>query len=205
MMSGSGREALSNVREWSGDPPGCTGLVERPSPDRSRTTWRASRPVPDIHEGLPTTPGHPGEPPDHSRTSWRASRPVLDIREGLPTTPGHSGGPSDHSRTSRWASQSLPDIREGRRTLHKITSTYKKQNKKTLPPPPSASCKTSAHFYVCILVNVWLIERKNTTSASCSGQQQDECKSCVPLDNALVGTRKTPPAQVAEGQDHLGH
>ena len=30
-MSGSNREALLDVREWSGDPIGCFGVVERPS------------------------------------------------------------------------------------------------------------------------------------------------------------------------------
>ena len=30
-MSGSGREVLPNVREWSGGPPRCPGVVERSS------------------------------------------------------------------------------------------------------------------------------------------------------------------------------
>ena len=30
-MSGSVREALGDVREWSGDPLGCPGVVVRPS------------------------------------------------------------------------------------------------------------------------------------------------------------------------------
>ena len=29
-MSGSGQEALLDVREWSSGPPGCPGVVERP-------------------------------------------------------------------------------------------------------------------------------------------------------------------------------
>ena len=29
-MSGSGREALPDFWEWSGFPPGCQGVVERP-------------------------------------------------------------------------------------------------------------------------------------------------------------------------------
>ena len=29
-MSGSGREALPNVREWLGGPPGCPGVFGRP-------------------------------------------------------------------------------------------------------------------------------------------------------------------------------
>ena len=30
-MSGSGSEALPNVREWSRGPPGCPGVIQRPS------------------------------------------------------------------------------------------------------------------------------------------------------------------------------
>ena len=30
-MSGSGRESLPDDREWSGDPPGCPGVVGRPT------------------------------------------------------------------------------------------------------------------------------------------------------------------------------
>ena len=30
-MSGSGQESLSDVREWSGVPPRCPGVVGRPS------------------------------------------------------------------------------------------------------------------------------------------------------------------------------
>ena len=30
-MSGSGRESLPVVREWSGGPPGCSGVVRSPS------------------------------------------------------------------------------------------------------------------------------------------------------------------------------
>ena len=30
-MSKSGREALPNVREWSGGPPECPGMIGRPS------------------------------------------------------------------------------------------------------------------------------------------------------------------------------
>ena len=30
-MFGSGRKAFPNIREWSGDPPECPGVVGRPS------------------------------------------------------------------------------------------------------------------------------------------------------------------------------
>ena len=52
-----------------------------------------------------------------------------------------------------------------------------KKNKKTPPPPPphSVNCKTSGLLCMCTLVNAWLVDEK------------------------------TPPVQVAEGQDRLGH
>ena len=89
------REALSNVWECSEGPPGCPGGFS----DHSRTSVRASRthPViqeglPDIHEGFPTTLGHPRGPPDHSRISTRSS----GHPGGPPTTPGHPGGSAKH-------------------------------------------------------------------------------------------------------------
>ena len=53
------------------------------SPDHFLTSGRASQPLPDTREGLPTTAGHPEGPHDHTRTSGRDSRHLLDIREGL--------------------------------------------------------------------------------------------------------------------------
>ena len=69
-MSGSGREILLDVREWSGGSSGCLGMVERPS----WLSGMVSRPHPDIREGHPSTPVHPGGPSDHTRTSGRTSR-----------------------------------------------------------------------------------------------------------------------------------
>ena len=59
-----------------------------------------SRPLPEILEGLPTTPGHSGGHPDHSRTSGRDSRPLPEILEILPFTPGHPRGTPDHFQRS---------------------------------------------------------------------------------------------------------
>ena len=44
--SGSGREALSKVREWLGGPPGGPGVVEKPS-RRSVSSWEA---LPEVRE-----------------------------------------------------------------------------------------------------------------------------------------------------------
>ena len=46
-----------------------------------------------------------------------------------------------------------------------------------LPPPHSASCKTSDHLYVCTLVNAWLVEDRHHQYKL----QQDGCKSYVHL------------------------
>ena len=50
-MFGSGREALSDVLSWSGDPPGCPGLVGMPS--RMSGNGRVAHP--DVREwsGVP--------------------------------------------------------------------------------------------------------------------------------------------------------
>ena len=90
-MSGSGLEALPNVREWSGGPPACPGVVERPSrmcgsgPDTltmsrktSRMTRRTSRmsrsgreDLADVREWSGGPPGCPGIDLIPSRMSER--------------------------------------------------------------------------------------------------------------------------------------
>ena len=50
-MSGSGRVAFPKVREWSGGPLGCSGVVERPS-RMSRVVGKA---LPYCCEALPDT------------------------------------------------------------------------------------------------------------------------------------------------------
>ena len=73
----------------------------------------ASRSLPDIWEGLPTTTEHLRGPPDHYQISRRASRPLPNMQEGFLTTPKHPGRSPDHSRTCGRDSLPLPDIREG--------------------------------------------------------------------------------------------
>ena len=84
-MSGSGREALADVREWSGCPPGCQGLVGSPS-RMSGSGWEAFRmsgsgweALPDDQEWSRAPSGCPGVFESPSRMSGRG-------REG-------SGGP----------------------------------------------------------------------------------------------------------------
>ena len=55
-MSGSGREALPNVRELSVGPPECAGVVERTS-QMSGSGLEALPDVWELSEGLPRCPG----------------------------------------------------------------------------------------------------------------------------------------------------
>ena len=73
-MSGSGLEAHPDVHEWSGGPPGCPGVVERPS--------RMSGSGREAHlDGL-------GDPPGCPELVWRPCRmsesgceALLNVRE----------------------------------------------------------------------------------------------------------------------------
>ena len=52
-MSASGRDDLPDVQEWSGNPPGCLGVVRRPSrmPRKGRETLSyVLEALPDIQE-----------------------------------------------------------------------------------------------------------------------------------------------------------
>ena len=54
-MSGSGRESLSDVREWSGGPPRCPEVVRRPSrmsAGPSRMSKSGQEAHPDVQEAL---------------------------------------------------------------------------------------------------------------------------------------------------------
>ena len=47
-MSGSGREVIPDVHEWSGVPPGCPGVVGNPS----RMFGKGREALPDVREAL---------------------------------------------------------------------------------------------------------------------------------------------------------
>ena len=66
-MSGSGREALGNLREWSGSLFGCPEVVGNPS-GMSGFGWKA---IPDVREW---SGGHPG-------CSAVVGNSFLDVRE----------------------------------------------------------------------------------------------------------------------------
>ena len=69
-MSVSGREALPDVREWSGCPSGCPGVVGKPS--------RMSRSGREWSGGPPKCPGVVGRP---SRMSGSGLETLPYIRE----------------------------------------------------------------------------------------------------------------------------
>ena len=55
-MTGSDREALPEVREWSGSPPGCPGVVGRPS----RKSGILQEFLPEVWVWSGGPPGSPG-------------------------------------------------------------------------------------------------------------------------------------------------
>ena len=82
-MSGSGRLALPNVQEWSGDPPVCPGVVGRPSrmsgcgPD---TVPNHRKDLPDVQEWSGVPPGCPGVVGRPSRMSGSGREAIHDVR-----------------------------------------------------------------------------------------------------------------------------
>ena len=117
-MSRSGREVLPENREWSGDcnvwsgnPPGCPGVVGRPSlmygsgQEASRVVGRPTRMSGSGREALPEnrdwsgdcnvwSGGSPGCPGMISRPPWMSGsgrKTLLDVREWSGGPPGCLG------------------------------------------------------------------------------------------------------------------
>ena len=88
-MSGSGREALSNVRDWSGVPPGCPGVVERPSgmSENGRET------LPDIREALSDVLVWSGSSSSCPEVVGMPSLIFGSVRKALPDVREWSRGP----------------------------------------------------------------------------------------------------------------
>ena len=107
-MSGSGREALADVRVWLRDPPGCPGVVGKPSrisgsclenlPD-GREWWEA---ITNIREwsGGPT------------RYPVVVGGALPDVRQMLGGPPRYLGVVSIPCRISGCGRLALPDVRE---------------------------------------------------------------------------------------------
>ena len=89
-MSGSGRESLPEVREWSVGPPGCTGVIGSPSQMSQSVRhpltggWEA---FPDVREWSGDHPGYPDVVGRPFRMSGSGLVALLDVREW-------SGGPA---------------------------------------------------------------------------------------------------------------
>ena len=76
-MSASGREAFPDVREWSGGPPGCPGIVLIPYRMFGRTSWmykRTARLSGSGREALPKVWEWSGGPPGCPRVVGRPHR-----------------------------------------------------------------------------------------------------------------------------------
>ena len=83
-MSGSGRKALPNVREWSIGPTGCPGVLGRPfrmfaRPSRMSGSGRNS--LPDVRKWSVVPPGFPGVVGRPSRMSRSGREALSDVRE----------------------------------------------------------------------------------------------------------------------------
>ena len=116
-MSGSGVEALPNVREWSGGPPECPQLVVRPSlmsesgkealmesgcgQEAFPDVWEWSGALSNVRDRSRGPPGCPGV--------VRKPYPMSAIAQVATRCPGVIKKPSQMSRSGR---EALPDIRE---------------------------------------------------------------------------------------------
>ena len=86
-MSGSGREALPDVREWSGGTPGCPGIIDRPSRmsgsgrSPSRTSGSSRETLGDVWEWSGGPFGFPGLVGRPSRMSGSGREAVPDVQE----------------------------------------------------------------------------------------------------------------------------
>ena len=98
----------SRHSEWATDP-------QVGPPDQCWPSGRASRPLPALREGLPTTHCPQGGSSDHFRPtgrdpdpSGRTSRPLPALREDFSTTPCSLVWTPDHSWSSGRVSRPLP-------------------------------------------------------------------------------------------------
>ena len=94
-MSVSGREALPNVREWSGGAPGCPGMVERIS---QMFRWSGRSPeCPGVVGVTREFAGVVGKSSRMSRSGWEA---LPDVRKWSRVSPGCLGVVGRPSRMS---------------------------------------------------------------------------------------------------------
>ena len=86
-MSERGREALSNVREWSGSSNKCPRVVGRPTwmyesgREAIRMFGNGRDALPDVREWSEAPPGCPGEVNSPSCMSGSGRKALPDVRE----------------------------------------------------------------------------------------------------------------------------
>ena len=78
-MSESGWEALPDVREWSRDPPGCPGVVKRPS----RMSGSGRESLTGVRQLLGVSPGYPGVVGRPSYMSGSCRETLMNVKEWL--------------------------------------------------------------------------------------------------------------------------
>ena len=122
-MSRSGQDALVDVREWTGCPPGCPGVVGRPLRMSGscrqtlldvRELWEALQDVRECSGGSPKCPGVVGRP---SRMSGCGREALPDVRKWSKDPPGCPGAFERPSWMSGSGREALPDVRECREAL----------------------------------------------------------------------------------------
>ena len=87
-MSRSGREAPQDVREWSGVPPKCPGVVGRPS----RMSGSVREAFPDVQVWMGGPPGCPGVFRSPTKMFGSEREALPDVWEWSRGLPGYLGG-----------------------------------------------------------------------------------------------------------------
>ena len=86
-MSGSRLEALPDVQEWSGGPPGCPGVVDKPSRksgsgrEASRISGSCRQTLPDVREWSTSRHGCSGVVDKPSRMSGSGRKALPEVWE----------------------------------------------------------------------------------------------------------------------------
>ena len=81
--SGSGQEALLDLRDWSGKPPGYPGMVER----LSRVSGNGRKTLPYVQEWSGGPPKCPGVIGRLSRMSGSCREAILEVRVTISDVP----------------------------------------------------------------------------------------------------------------------
>ena len=103
-MSGSGQDALPEVQEWSDNPPGCPGVVERPS----RMSGNGRETLPDFAERWDTFL----DVREWSRDLLDVCETHSDVREWSGGSLGYPGVVGRLPRMFESGRDALPDVWE---------------------------------------------------------------------------------------------